>query len=76
MVLKQKLLSDAQKFCENEGISLSRLSSIVVNNGVLFKRLKKGGDCKTEIYERFQMVFNNPAAWAKARKVDSKRRAA
>jgi len=58
MTLKEKLLQDAQAYCDEKPISLARLATIVVNDGKFFDRIKGGGDCTTKIYERFQTYFH------------------
>lgn len=57
MTLREKLISDAEAFCETRKISLARLATIVVNDGKFFTRLAAGGDCTTSVYERFQAHF-------------------
>lgn len=74
MTLREKLLSDAESFCAVQGISLSRLSTIVVNGGSFFKKLEEGKDCSTGTYENFQKVFSDPDAWAEARRIEKERR--
>lgn len=57
MTLKEQLLRDAKGFCEFRGISLSRLGTIVANNGNFFVNLESGGDCTTGTLEKFQTYF-------------------
>lgn len=63
LTFRERLIRDAGAFCEDNGISLSRLSTIVVNDGKFFKRLEAGGDCSTGVYERFNAAFNKPVEW-------------
>lgn len=65
--LREKLLKDANTFCEKEGISLARLGGIVMNHGGFFKRIEEGGDCKTSVYESFQKIFADPDEWERAK---------
>ncbi|MFD2207192.1 hypothetical protein [Kiloniella antarctica] len=74
MNLKQKLISDAENFCTEQGISLSRLSTIVVNGGGFFKKLEEGKGCSIDTYETFQKVFSDEEAWAEARRIEKERR--
>lgn len=59
--LRDKLIADAEAYCERRGISLARLATIVANDGKFFVRLKAGGDCATRVYERFQQHFQEAA---------------
>jgi hypothetical protein len=74
MSLKQTLLNNAADFCVANGISLSRLSTIVANDGNFFRRLAGKGDCTTALYDKFQSVFHDPLAWAAAQEADRERR--
>lgn len=65
--LRQKLIEDAEAFCAAQGVSKSHLARVVMNHGGFFKRLEDGGDCSTGAYEKFQAVFNDPAAWEAAK---------
>lgn len=76
MTLREKLIKDASTFCAEKGISLARLATIVVNNGKFFKALQADGDCTTQVYERFQVIFDDEQAWTEAKAEDSRRRAA
>jgi len=57
MNLRNKLIEDAEAFCEATGTSLSTLGKTVANDGKFFARLGAGGDCTTGVYERFQSYF-------------------
>ena len=71
MTLVEKLIHDAEFFCEREGISLSRLATIVVNRGSFFKTLKNGGDCNTATYEKFREVFDDPQEFKRLKEMRS-----
>lgn len=74
MTLREKLIEQADAFCEQHGISKARLATIVANNGKFFRSLEDGGDCTTGMYERFQSVFSDPKSWEDARQADRNRR--
>ena len=74
MTLRDKLIRDARAFADANGISKARLATIVVNNGKFFKNLGEGSDCTTGVFERFQTVFNDSAAWEAAKAADRERR--
>ena len=52
MSLIDQLLEDANQVAEKRNISLSRLSTIVVNDGKFFGKLKDGGSCNVKTFER------------------------
>lgn len=74
MTLREKLMIDAERFCEKQALSLSRFSTVVVNDSKFFTKLRSGRDCTTKIYERFQEIFNNPMAWEAAKFAERQRR--
>ena len=74
MTLREKLISDAENFCAEQGIGLSRLSTIVVSSGAFFKKLEEGKGCSIDTYETFQKVFSDPNAWEEARRNEKERR--
>lgn len=52
-MLQEDLISRARRHCAERGISLSRLATIVVNDGKFFQRLERGSSCTLKTYERF-----------------------
>ena len=63
MDLKSELLIQADAYCEEAGISLARLATIVANDGKFFVRLQSGGGLTVRMYERFMAYFReHPAA--------------
>lgn len=73
MYLKNQLIEEAEAFCDKQGISLSRLGTIVRNYGGFFERLRDGGECTLSTYEQFQKIFDDPAAWRHAKSIASSR---
>lgn len=57
MSLRDQLLNDATRFCEERGISLSRLANIVVNDGKFFARVQDGGSFTEKTFEKFERYF-------------------
>ena len=61
MTLREQLLSDAERHCQNRQISEAHLGTLVVNDGKFFSRLRRGGDCTTATFEKFQAYFAQAA---------------
>lgn len=57
MDLRSNLLAEANRYCADNNISLSRLATIVAKDGKFFCRIEAGGDCTTGMYERFMNHF-------------------
>lgn len=51
MSLTDQLLKDAERVAEHRQISMSRLATIVVNDGKFFSKLKNGGSCTVRTFE-------------------------
>jgi len=49
--LTDQLIRDAERVAEHRKISMSRLATIVVNDGKFFGALKNGGTCTVRTYE-------------------------
>jgi hypothetical protein len=64
MTLRDQLLHDATRFCEEKGMSKARLATIVVNDGKFFDRVEAGGGFTTRTYEKFQAHFAAQASAA------------
>ena len=61
MTLKEQLIENAEDYCAKRQFSLARLATIVINDGKFFKRVKTGGGCTIQTYEKFQSYFaENP----------------
>ena len=65
---KDSLLALADAFAAHRGISLWRLGALAAGNSSFFIRLKNGGDCRTETYNRVLQFFadnwpTQPPAW-------------
>lgn len=58
MSLKDQLLDDASRFCEERGISEARLATLVVNDGKFFVRVRSGGGFTADTFEKFQRYFS------------------
>ncbi|MFN3075863.1 MAG: hypothetical protein ABT940_03080 [Alphaproteobacteria bacterium] len=57
MNLKEELIDKASRYCQDRGISMSRLANLVVNEGKFFKRITNGGEFTVATYEKFQTYF-------------------
>lgn len=57
MDLKAELLTAAETYCADRGISEARLATIVAKDGKFFKRVRSGGGLTVEMYERFMRHF-------------------
>lgn len=57
MDLTFNLVAEATRYCKTRGISLARLSTIVINDGKFFQRLEAGGSFTVRTYERFMTYF-------------------
>ena len=57
MDLRTNLINESSAYAEARGISLSRLASLVVNDGKFFSRLESGGSFTVRTYERFLSYF-------------------
>ena len=64
MTLKDQLLNNAARFCEDKGISKARLATIVVNDGKFFDRIESGGGFTVATFEKFERYFRNEAGRA------------
>lgn len=67
MDLTSNLVVEATRYCEVRGISLARLSTIVINDGKFFRRIGGGGDFTVRTYERFMTYFEEHPAEAPSR---------
>lgn len=63
MNLKQKLLDAAKVHSKRTGLSIARISTIVMNDGKFFDKLKAGKSCTIDTYEKVMAWFadNTPA---------------
>lgn len=61
MDIRTNLLTEAERYCSERHISLSRLATIVVNDGKFFDRIGRGGDFTVRTYERFLEFFASKA---------------
>lgn len=59
MGLKSQLIVAATTYSEVTGLSLARISTVVMNNGKFFKLLLENNskDCTTGTYEKFMAYF-------------------
>lgn len=64
---RSHLLTLADAFSAHRGISLWRLGVLAAGHSRFFFRLKRGGDCRTETYNRALQWFSDhwpdPPAW-------------
>ncbi len=65
MTLIERLLALAEMWARENDRSLSRLATIVVNDGKLFDRIASGGSCTVATYERLIAHLSDPSNWAK-----------
>jgi hypothetical protein len=63
MTLIERLLELSRLWCEAHGRSLSRLATIVANDGKVLSRLEDGRTCTVAMVERFLNFFRDPASW-------------
>jgi hypothetical protein len=63
MTLIERLFALAEHWARENKRSLSRLATIVVNDGKLFERLASGGSCTVATYERFIVYLREPTNW-------------
>lgn len=65
MTLIERLFALAEMWARENDRSLSRLATIVVNDGKLFDRIAAGGSCTVATYERLIAHLSDPSNWAK-----------
>ncbi len=63
MTLIERLLALAEMWARENDRSLSRLATIVVNDGKLFDRIASGGSCTVATYDRLIAHLSDPANW-------------
>lgn len=63
MTLIERLLELARLWCAAHDRSLSRLATIVANDGKTLGRLEEGKTCTVAMFERFLFFFREPANW-------------
>lgn len=63
MTLIERLFALAEMWARENDRSLSRLATIVVNDGKLFDRIAAGGSCTVATYERLIGHLADPANW-------------
>lgn len=66
MMLIERLVGAAEIWAAEHERSLSRLATIVVNDGKLFDRIAAGGSCTVATYERLMAHLRTPSNWSKA----------
>jgi hypothetical protein len=64
MNLIHRLVSASEIWARTNDRSLSRLATVVVNDGKLFERLAGGGSCTIATYERLMAHLSEPANWS------------
>lgn len=64
MTLIERLIALAEMWARENDRSLSRLATIVVNDGKLFDRIAAGGSCTVATYERLIAHLSDPSNWA------------
>jgi|GEM_PF-6889302 len=57
MDITAEFLSEATRYATARGISLSRLATLVINDGKFFQRVEEGGGFTVRTYERFLTYF-------------------
>lgn len=57
MSLKQELLDAANKHKEKTGLTLTTISSYVMNDGKFFDNLQAGKSCTIDTYEKVMSWF-------------------
>ncbi len=65
MTLIERLFALAEMWARENDRSLSRLATIVVNDGKLFDRIAAGGSCTVATYERLIAHLADPSNWSK-----------
>ncbi len=65
MTLIERLFALAEMWARENDRSLSRLATIVVNDGKLFDRITAGGSCTVATYERLIAHLSDPLNWTK-----------
>lgn len=63
MHLIDRLVRLAELWAEQSNRSLSRLATIVANDGKLFDRVAAGGSCTVATFERFLDHLDRPENW-------------
>lgn len=63
MRLIDQLQAMANIWAETNERSLSRLATIVVNDGHFFERIGRKRDCNTQTFEKFLIFFRVPGNW-------------
>lgn len=58
MTLREQLMLTSCQFAQQRGLSLSRVSKLVFNDGKTLDRMRAGGDVTTNIYERAMAWFS------------------
>lgn len=64
MTLIARLVRLSEIWAEANSRSLSRLATIVVNDGKLFERISAGGSCTVATYERLLDHLRDPQNWS------------
>lgn len=73
MTLIERLLALAEMWARENDRSLSRLATIVVNDGKLFDRIAAGGSCTVATYERLIGHLSEPSNWPNRIPVEAQR---
>ena len=63
MTLIERLVRLAELWAATNERSISRLATIVANDGKLFDRLSEGRSCTVALLERFLDFFEQPSNW-------------
>ena len=58
MILREQLLTVANIYCEQMGISRARLSTLVLSGGQRLDRIERGSDIATATFERTMLWFS------------------
>lgn len=54
---RQELLSYALDYCANNGMKISTLGRLIMNDGKFFDRIQNGGGCTFDSYLRIKSWF-------------------
>ena len=63
MQLIDRLVRLAELWAQQSNRSLSRLATVVANDGKLFERIAAGGSCTLATFERFLNHLDKPENW-------------
>lgn len=57
MNMKERLIREADAYCQRAGITRARLATLVMNDNKFFARIERGGGFTVATFERFMTFF-------------------